>query len=107
MKVSIKPLSVNEAFQGRRFKTPKYKAFQKELLLKLPKLKLDLTGALKIEITYGFSSKLSDVDNPTKMFLDCLVKKYGFDDRQIYELAQKKEIVKKGDEFIEFTITKL
>ena len=41
------------------------------------------------------------------MFLDCLVKKYGFDDRQIYELTQKKEIVKKGNEFIEFEITNL
>ena len=92
IKISIKPLSVNEAFQGRRFKTPKYNAFQKELLLKLPKIKLDLTGSLKISITYGFSSSLSDIDNPTKMFLDCLVKKYGFDDRQIYELTQKIQV---------------
>jgi Holliday junction resolvase RusA-like endonuclease len=41
------------------------------------------------------------------MILDCLVKKYGFDDRQIFELYQSKEIVKKGKEYIEFKITNL
>lgn len=107
IKINIKPISVNEAWQGRRYKTPKYNAFQKEMLLKLPKVKIDLTGSLKINIKYGFSSPLSDIDNPCKMVLDCLCKRYGFDDRQIYELTQKKEIVKKGNEFIEFEIIKL
>ena len=107
IKISIKPISINQAFQGRRFKTPKYNAFQKEMLLKLPLIKLDLTGSLRIDIKYGFSSTLSDIDNPCKMVLDCLCKKYGFDDRQVYQLYQEKEIVKKGNEFIEFEITKL
>ena len=77
------------------------------MLLILPKIKDDFTGFLKVEIEYGFSNKLSDIDNPCKLFLDCLVKKYGFDDRQIYELNQKKTIVKKGKEFIKFKINKL
>ncbi len=106
-RVDIKPLSVNAAWQGKRFKTPKYNAFQKEMLLTLPKLKQDFTGELKVSIHYGFSSKLSDIDNPCKLVLDCLVKKYGFDDRQIYELVQTKEIVKKGQEFIEFKVSKI
>ena len=50
IKIEIKPLSVNDAWQGTRYKTTKYKAFQKELLLKLPKIKLDLTGSLRIDI---------------------------------------------------------
>lgn len=107
IKLNIKPLSVNKAFQGRRFKTNDYKRFEKEMLLILPKIKQDLTGNLKIEIEYGFSSKLSDIDNPCKLVLDCLVKKYGFDDRQIYELNQKKEIVKKGSEYIKFNFYKV
>ena len=107
MVIKIKPLSVNQAWQGRRFKTPKYNAFQKEMLLKLPLLKKDLTGALKVTLNYGFSNKLSDIDNPCKLVLDCLVKKYGFDDRQIYELIQTKAIVKKGSEFIEIKIDQL
>ena len=106
-KLNIKPLSVNQAWQGKRFKTPKYNKFQREMLSMLPKLKCDFTGNLKVSIHYGFSSKLSDIDNPCKLVLDCLVKKYDFDDRQIYELIQTKEIVKKGQEFIEFNIVQL
>ncbi len=106
-RVKIKPLSVNSAFQGKRFKTPKYRAFEKEMLLKLPKINQDFTGQLKVTIKYGFSSKLSDIDNPCKLVLDCLVKKYGFDDRYIYKLIQTKEIVKKGFEYIDFEITKM
>jgi Holliday junction resolvase RusA-like endonuclease len=102
--VKIKPLSVNEAWQGRRFKTKKYKDFQKNMLLILPLINKEFHGKLKVFIEYGFSSKLSDIDNPCKMVLDCMCKKYGFDDRQIYELIQKKEIVKKGEEYIKFQI---
>lgn len=107
IKLEIKPLSVNQAWQGKRFKTPKYKAYQKEILLKLPKIKKDLTGKLQVNIIYGFSSKLSDIDNPCKLILDCLCKKYGFDDRQIYRLFQEKEIVKKGKEYFSFEINTL
>jgi len=107
IKLKIKALSVNQAFKGRRFKTDKYKDFERKMLLILPNINTDLTGCLKVKIEYGFSSKLSDIDNPCKTFLDCLVKKYGFDDRQIYELKQKKTIVKKGEEFIKFKIEKI
>ena len=47
-------------------------------------------------------SKLSDIDNPLKPFLDILQKKYGINDRDINELLVKKTVVKKGDEFIFF-----
>jgi Holliday junction resolvase RusA-like endonuclease len=104
IKLSIKPLSVNKAWKGRRFKTDDYKVFEKLMLYSLPKLKDKPKGALRVTLHYGFSSKLSDIDNPCKMILDCMVKKYCFDDRQIFELIQTKEIVKKGDDFIEFKI---
>lgn len=106
-RVNIKPLSVNKAWRGRRFKTPAYNSFQKQILLMLPKLNQDSTGTLRIDIKYGFSSKLSDVDNPCKLVLDCLCKKYGFDDRQVYQLYQEKEIVPKGSEYIDFKITQI
>ena len=41
MKIWIKPLSVNKAYstvRGRRIKSPAYRLFEKELLLKLPKM---------------------------------------------------------------------
>ena len=41
MRIDIKPMSVNEAWKGRRFKTDKYKGFEKEMLLKLPNIKID------------------------------------------------------------------
>jgi Holliday junction resolvase RusA-like endonuclease len=53
---------------------------------------------------FGFSSKLSDIDNCLKTFIDCLVKKYGVDDRYIYELHVFKTLVKKGEEYIKFKI---
>ena len=50
---------------------------------------------------------MSDVDNGAKPFIDILQKKYGFNDNQIYELHLYKEIVDKGNEFIDFSIQTL
>jgi Holliday junction resolvase RusA-like endonuclease len=103
IKIDIKALSVNQAFQGRRFKTPKYNKYINEVLSLLPQLDLN-KETYTINIEFGLSSKLNDIDNGLKPFIDCLVKKYNFDDRQIYELNVKKIIVKKGSEYIKFKI---
>lgn len=107
MIIEIKPLSINKCWQGKRFKTPKYKWYEKELMLKLPPIKIDFKGDLRIDITFGFSSSLADIDNPLKPVLDVLQKKYNFNDRQVYELNVKKEIVKKGKEFIKLKINEI
>jgi len=107
MKIYIKPLSVNQVWQGKRYKTPKYKSYEKELLLMLPPIKINFKRDLSIHLTFGFSSTLSDIDNPLKPILDVLQKKYRFDDKQIFELKVKKEIVKKGEEFIELKINEI
>lgn len=103
MKVSlrIKPLSVNEAWQGKRFKTKKYLAYEKELMLKLPKLQMP-QPPYKVFYEFGFSNSLSDWDNPCKPLQDIMQKKYGFNDRDILEANVKKLMVKKGDEY--FTV---
>lgn len=103
MKIGIKPLSVNQCWQGRRFKTKKYKSYERELLAKLPNLSVS-NGLLDISVVFGYSSKLSDIDNGLKPLLDILQKKYNFDDRQIYHLDVTKEIVKKGNEYIKIEI---
>lgn len=103
IKLNIKALSVNKAFQGRRFKTPEYNIFISNMLLVLPKLKDVPTKDIRLKIEFGYSSKLSDIDNGLKTFLDCLVKKYGFDDRYIIELHVTKTIVNKGEDYIKFT----
>lgn len=104
MKLPIKPLSVNQAWQGKRFKTKEYDGYIRDVCLLLPN-KIDIPdGPLKVWIVWGFSSKASDVDNPAKCFIDCLQKKYHFNDSRIYKLTMTKEIVKKGKEYIEFHI---
>lgn len=107
MRIELKPLSVNDAWKGRRFKTDTYKNWQRDLLLMLPKLKIEFKGDLKADFVFGFSSKASDIDNPLKPLIDTLQKKYKFNDNQIQELNVKKEIVKKGEEFITINISEL
>jgi len=104
IKINIKPLSVNQAWQGKRFKTVSYKDYEKEMLLRLPKLKVAIDKNLSIVIKVGYSNKNSDIDNCVKPFLDILQKKYGFNDSHIYKLTVEKEIVKKKEEYIEFDI---
>lgn len=103
MLVSIKPLSVNEAWKGKRYKTDAYNAYQNAALWLLPKMEIP-TGDLSISFTFGFSTKAADIDNPVKPFLDILQKKYGFNDSRVMEMNVKKVVVPKGKEFIEFTI---
>ena len=103
-KINIKPLSVNEAFKGRRFKTDKYKAFEKEMMLSIPSSSKVVKTPIRLNITFGFSNVLSDIDNPLKATIDVLQKKYRFNDRDVYELNVIKEIVKSGSEFIKVKI---
>ena len=109
MILKIKPLSVNSAWQGKRFKTPAYKKFEHDLLLMLPFGRYVFESHMKLSVKYrfGFSSKLSDLANPEKLVTDILVKKYGFDDRQIYNMTLEKVIVPKGNEFIEIEILEI
>jgi len=110
VKVDIKPLSINESWQGKRFKTKKYKKYRHDLLYLLPAseyIKFDKNDQLELSIEWGFSNKQSDIDNCAKGFIDGLQDKYGFNDSQIYKLNLIKSIVKKGDEYIKFDIRKL
>lgn len=104
--IKIKPISVNQCWQGRRFKTPKYKSYESELLYKLPNITLP-EPPYQVLYKFGFSSKLADWDNPIKPFQDILQKKYGFDDRDIFKATVEKEIVSKGKEYLIFDIKPL
>ena len=106
-KINEKPLSVNQAWQGKRFKTPIYKAYEKEMLLRMPAGKIETDQMLRVEFFFGFSNKASDLDNPVKLLLDIAQKKYGFNDSHVYELNVRKRIVKKGEEFLHMGIYNL
>lgn len=107
-KVNIKPLSVNEAWQGRKFKSPKYKVYEQELLYKLPPTKINWDKLpIELSLVVGLSNMASDIDNIVKPFVDVLQKKYEFNDKYIFRLIVEKKLVVKGAEFIEFYIKKL
>lgn len=94
----IKLLSVNRAWQGRRFKTKNYDNYENTLLYTLPNEKINTTNSYYIIFIFNFSNKLSDWDNPIKPLQDILQKKYGFNDRDIYIALTFKKIVPKKDE---------
>jgi len=102
-KLNIKPMSVNQVWQGKRFKTKSYKQYRADLQKILPPLKIP-DGELKVNYLFGVSNMGSDVDNLVKPFQDSLQEKYGFNDSKIIEFTAKKVKVKKCDEFIQFEI---
>jgi len=107
IRIEAKPLSVNDAWKGRRFKTDEYKAFERKILFMLPK-KIDLPPApYELHLKWGFSSSLSDWDNPIKPFQDVLQKKYKFNDKMIKRGIVDVIEVEKGKEFIEFELKTL
>ena len=103
-KLNEKPLSVNEAWQGKRFKTEAYKDYERTISFMLPKAEIGPKEMLRIEFFFGFSNKASDLDNPVKLLIDIAQKKYGFNDKNVFELNVRKCLVKKGDEFIQMGI---
>ena len=104
-KVKIKLLSANKAWRGRRFKTPEYEVFEKELFFTLPAYEIPI-GGLELYIKAGLSSRLADIDNIAKQTIDVMQIKYNFNDNRIYKLILEKEVVKKGEEYLKFEFNK-
>lgn len=102
-KLNIKPLSVNEAWQGKRYKTPLYKKYEQDCLLILPNVKLGLPP-YQINIQVGYSNAASDLDNCIKPIIDILQKKFKFDDKHVYRIVAEKRLVKKGSDYISVEI---
>jgi Holliday junction resolvase RusA-like endonuclease len=105
--VHIKPLSVNEAFKGKRFRTDKYNAYKLTVGVMLPKHYIIPDGYLKVYYEFGLSNLGGDWDNPCKPFQDILQETYGFNDSRITEAHVKKVLVAKGAEYIRFKIESL
>ena len=105
--LNIKPLSVNDAWQGKRFKTQKYKSFEQHMLEILPDMDIDPQADLKVTLEFGMSSSASDLDNPVKCTIDCLQKKFLFNDKKIQMLIITKTKTTKGNEYIKFKIEEI
>ncbi len=104
--IQIKPLSVNQAWQGKRYKSPAYKTYEQTLLYMLPKIKLPEAPYL-IEMEFGFSNSASDWDNPIKPLQDILQKKYNFNDKDVFKAVVTKVKVTKGNDYLKFNISSL
>lgn len=103
-KVDIKPLSANQSYRGVKYKTKEYLIYEKTLFYILPKIG-EIPEKIFLQLSVGYSSRSSDIDNCVKPFTDVLSKYYNFNDNRVYELNVKKEIVKKGEEYIKFKIS--
>ncbi len=98
VEIPLKPISVNKAFQGRRFKTKDYKVFEKQAYYFLPTVD-KVKGWVDVWYEFGLiptSFGISDTGNMEKCLTDVLVKKgYIDDDRKIINLHLKKVRAKK------------
>lgn len=106
-KLVIKPMSINSAFQGRRFKTKEYNNYEEELLWMLK-----IEGLEKVEgfvsVAYNFyliHYLKTDVGNLEKPLSDIIVKAGLIDDdRFIKKITMEK--FKSDKNYIEIQIEK-
>ncbi len=114
LELKAKPLSINAAWKGRRFKTENYLTYEEEvgyLLLKYPKNKFKLEHKLSVSVKFylcGHGLRF-DVDNLIKPLLDILTKNEIIpDDRIIYKLkAEKIGVENKEEQRIEIKIKRI
>lgn len=104
--IPIQPLSQNQAWAGKRWKSQDYKTYEAALQIyfhkfTLPKLKKKERFYLYLE--FGATYR-QDCSNGIKLFEDCLCKFLGVDDRDVMAIFTRKIITKKVDSFIRFNI---
>lgn len=107
--IDQKPMSVNDAWQGRRHKSPKYKQYIKAVLgwlYRVKPKKPDDTIPLFAHYRWGQSNIGADTDNPCKPFQDILFKEYWKlkSDHRIEFIILEKEKTLKKEEFIQFRV---
>ncbi len=101
-RVNLPPLSVNQAYTGRRFDTQKKKDFTRKLKKELEFLILEDCVA-PYEVHYKFYiDKRQDIDWCCKVLQDIICDHFWFDDREIYKIVAEKIISK--EHYFEFDI---
>ena len=103
-KIDIKPLSVNDAYRGRRFATRELSKFKQDLAILLPRDLSVPDECLAVEYEFGVSSRASDCDNLIKAFQDAIAEFYDFNDKMICKITAIKRLVSKGQEYVKFKI---
>ena len=89
--IETKPLSVNECWRGRRFKTKKYEAYEKEICALLPR-KNSIEGDMEISYVFFLQHPYkADLDNFIKPLNDILQKRgYFKNDNRIMRIEASK-----------------
>jgi hypothetical protein len=106
MKIPIKPMSVNVAWQGKRYKTKEYRQYEKDVALFLKPMEIP-EGPLEVNYLFGVSNLGFDTGNAEKPFSDILSKYYGINDNRFHRIVMEKVKVPKGEEFTSFNILAL
>lgn len=89
--IDIKPLSVNKAWRGRKYKTNDYLHYETDVYFLLPNNQ-SVHGVVEIWYTFYLKNhKATDISNLIKLLEDVLVKKGIIDDdRFVYSFHVKK-----------------
>lgn len=110
IRFKVKPLSVNQAFKGKRFRTGAARLFFDRVILAWRELKksirpnLPKKGHLFVHYRYGVSNMGTDADNPTKSFQDALFFALGENDKRVRFMLIEKVKAPKSEEFIDWHV---
>jgi len=101
LNIPIRALSINKAFQGRRFKSKEHRQYEKDIHNLIRYSKNALCGDIEAHYTFYIKNiKMTDADNLVKCLQDILVSmNYIKDDRYISRYIIEKKYSK--DEHIE------
>lgn len=105
---NIKPVSANRMYFRNKQLTKDYRLFREQVyedVADRSKWPFEDGEHLTFVVMVGFSSKLADVDNVIKPLLDTWQLMFEFNDKYVYKVIIEKEIVKKGEEYFEVTVT--
>lgn len=91
MIIPLKALSVNAAWQGRRFKTKNYQQFERDMFMLMPKRK-QTKGFVELHFKFYLTNYgMTDVSNLIKCTEDIIVKAGWIeDDRKVVKLTAEK-----------------
>lgn len=103
--IPIKPISANECWKGRKFKTKKYDMWREETLwLVKAQSKSNAIKDCSIDFKFYLNSPAMDLDNMLKPIIDTLqFAGIILNDRYITKITAEK--IKSKEEKIEITIT--
>lgn len=100
--IYVAPLSVNQAYTGRRFNTHKKKYFTAMVKKELEYCKLvDCVAPYEVHYIF-YIDKRQDIDWCIKVAQDIICDYFGINDNQIYKLIVEKRISK--EHYFEFDI---